>query len=502
MLAETAYLFRHALLREAAYQLQMPGDRARLHGLAVAVIEEAGGGRPPEPTPLDAIVTANFVPHPTDAAAEDLAAHAHAAGDDARHRLYLRRAAENRDQRFQPATAARLWFQLAETLQGTARGTALRRGGGALVHAGLLKPAEPRLEEALALHRGQDHFEGLALAELGNLLRMTGRAANAATLFAEAVDRLHRAGNRVDELRTIESLGCAQMDLGNVAESERLLAKARALGVELGLESQLGSILMNLATLFMDTGRRAEAEKLYLEALPILRTLNDRRNEGIALSNLANLYRDDGRAGEAERLYAESLAIATDTGSRRNAGVLLGQRAALFLTLGQLERAEAGFLDSLAIHREVGNRRFEGIVRSQLANVHLDQRRFAEAEHGYAEAIAIHREVGNPRSEGASWGNLARLLAATGRTEESLRTYDTALELHARVGNRRFAGIHGCERALVLLAAWRVDEAREAWNKAAATLREIGDAHDLETALEDQREACAKAGVRPFSEES
>ncbi len=26
--AETAYLFRHALLRDAAYQLQMPGDRA------------------------------------------------------------------------------------------------------------------------------------------------------------------------------------------------------------------------------------------------------------------------------------------------------------------------------------------------------------------------------------------------------------------------------------------------------------------------------------------
>lgn len=30
MHAELAYLFRHALLRDAAYQLQLPGDRARL----------------------------------------------------------------------------------------------------------------------------------------------------------------------------------------------------------------------------------------------------------------------------------------------------------------------------------------------------------------------------------------------------------------------------------------------------------------------------------------
>ncbi|NUN50659.1 MAG: hypothetical protein HUU15_17750, partial [Candidatus Brocadiae bacterium] len=44
---ESAYLFRHALARDAAYHLQLPGERARLHGLAFAVIESACGGRAP-----------------------------------------------------------------------------------------------------------------------------------------------------------------------------------------------------------------------------------------------------------------------------------------------------------------------------------------------------------------------------------------------------------------------------------------------------------------------
>lgn len=47
MNAEDAYLFRHALMRDAAYQMQMPGDRAKLHELAVYLIEAATGGRPP-----------------------------------------------------------------------------------------------------------------------------------------------------------------------------------------------------------------------------------------------------------------------------------------------------------------------------------------------------------------------------------------------------------------------------------------------------------------------
>ena len=43
MHAELAYLFRHALMRDAAYHLQMPADRARLHGLAFAPIEAVAG---------------------------------------------------------------------------------------------------------------------------------------------------------------------------------------------------------------------------------------------------------------------------------------------------------------------------------------------------------------------------------------------------------------------------------------------------------------------------
>ena len=52
MHAEDTYLFRHALLRDAAHQMQMPGDRAKLHELAFYLIEEAFGGRAPEPPPV------------------------------------------------------------------------------------------------------------------------------------------------------------------------------------------------------------------------------------------------------------------------------------------------------------------------------------------------------------------------------------------------------------------------------------------------------------------
>jgi hypothetical protein len=45
----TAYLFRRALLRDAAYALQMPSDSWRRHALALELIEKVSGGRPKTP---------------------------------------------------------------------------------------------------------------------------------------------------------------------------------------------------------------------------------------------------------------------------------------------------------------------------------------------------------------------------------------------------------------------------------------------------------------------
>ena len=74
--AEIAYLFRHALLREGAYQLQLPSDRSRLHALAFEIIEGLLG---PLPQPPELGTDADL---PIDAVAAEMALHARNAGDN------------------------------------------------------------------------------------------------------------------------------------------------------------------------------------------------------------------------------------------------------------------------------------------------------------------------------------------------------------------------------------------------------------------------------------
>jgi hypothetical protein len=171
--AESAYVFGHALLRKAAYQLQLPSGRARLHAMALESIEQTCGGRPPELPPLDATTGSFASSHASDAFALELAEHARLCSFESRQaealRLaYLRRAAEYAARAFQSEAAADMWRMMAELSAGQEKSEALRRGAGALATAGRPKDAAVLLERVIAddLAAGRTRHRGVALANL------------------------------------------------------------------------------------------------------------------------------------------------------------------------------------------------------------------------------------------------------------------------------------------------------------------------------------------------
>ncbi|MBI2923118.1 MAG: tetratricopeptide repeat protein [Planctomycetes bacterium] len=469
--AETAYLFRHALLRDAAYQLQLPGDRARLHGLAFEVIEALAGGRPPTPAPLDQTGGIPFQPHPMDPFAQELSEHARLAQQvwgsmgatmSAARTLYLRRAAEHLERHFQNEASGRLWQQLAGVLTGVAKGEAFRRAGIMSNLAGGKQSAETMFEKAIALHREwQDPpFEGLALASLAQLRKETGRVEQAEQGFERALAVFRDAGNRRHE----------------------------------------GVVLGAMATLYRETGRADLAEQFYGLSLAIAREVGRRNLEGTAVGGLAVLYQESGRLQQAEVAYNLALTIHREVGERGNEGKDLGNMAILYKDEGRFEQARRSYEEALAIQREVGDRRSEGIALAGLANFYGDTGQFEKAERGYDAALAIHREVGDRRSEGMALGNRASVYEQTGRFGKAENGIRQALTIHREVRHRSAEGWHLCQYALMLLARKRLGHARENWFKGTAILRAIGNTRGLERVSGEMQRVCSKAGLPPFEE--
>lgn len=465
MHAETAYLFRHALLRDAAYQLQLPSERSRLHGLALEVIEALHGGRAPEPQPLEPANPPEFIPHPSDVFALELAQHARlsegeASSSTALHQRYLRRAAEFNQNAFQLHVAVECWGKLAAILKGVSKGIALNRRARLLLELGQSSSSELVFSESLEIARttGSEQLESVVLCNLTNLYRLTGRA-----------DMAERAGQ-----------------------------SALVISRRIGAQRIEGAVLTNLAAVYQDTARIEECERTAGLAQGIWREVGDRKSEGTAIGILAIAHQISGRHEMAERLFEQALGLFRASRDRRSEGVYLGNLAALYRETGRHAQAERSQLEALGIHREVGSRRFEGISIGLLANVYLSTGRLEEAERLLTEAAGICRECEDRRQLSLTRFNIASLYRMTHRPELALELFHDVAENMRVLGDRRLQGLALCESVPCLLQVGQTAKAEAIWRQGASLLRELNLRSELERRLNVVREACAKAGVAPF----
>ncbi len=466
--AETAYLFRHALLRAAAYELQLPADRTALHALALELIRNLAGD-PPGPGEYPGAVP--YTPHPGDALAEELAGHArHAAqaahADTARlaelQSLYTWRAAEHAERCYRNDDALRLWLARADLVRGPDLGETLRRAGSAAQLCTRMDLALELFARARATQReaGHDRLGSLAAGTTASLLRQLGRTAEARAAYADALDLAARAG---------DAAAAARHETG-------------------------------LAGLLQETGDNAGAEQLYRRALPVLRQAGNTAAEAITLMRLAIALKYQRKLDEALGLLRQSLELHRYNGNLREQCAVQLNLANLLRDRGDLAGAENMLRDVLDVSGRIADLFSRGAALGNLASVLADLGRVAEAEQCYRQSVTICRETGNRRSEGVSLGNLASVCLDTGRVQQARELYEQALAIHAAVGNRPFLAMHGCSHALVLLALGEAETARARWRDSARQLAALTAPHWRQHALAEMHRDCLRAGVPAFDD--
>lgn len=298
-----ALFFRHALLRETVYDDLLPGERVELHLALARALEQRDG-------------------HDADAGAEaagTIARHYAAAGEqpDAL-RAFVRAAAAARDTLAYGEAAdlaeraLELWPRVpdAETLAGMDRSGLLTLAAAAHVQVGNYNRSTVLLESALAeidpavdpyhyswvlarlartlwaLNRG---LEGVATAEralamlpesaepsheramlLGWLARtrvLRGRYRDAIRAGEKALEEAIAAGDTVAEGEVLNTLGMAQIALGEVDEGSASLRQAIAIAERNEDADGITYAYSNLADLLNLRGRGAEALEVAREGL-------------------------------------------------------------------------------------------------------------------------------------------------------------------------------------------------------------------------------------------
>jgi predicted ATPase/class 3 adenylate cyclase len=508
-LTEQRYIFIHALLRDAAYQMQVHTRRKALHSLALEAYEKLSG----------------------DGLGEhygELAYHAEQAGLDEKARYYLDQAGSAALEAYQNDLAVDYFSRaLALTPQDDApkrydllfkrehvyyyqAKNAERERDLAELEALLpeldddLKAVDVFLRQSrLSLDLGQyaqadakaSRASDLALSVenwgkatvafryLATSSMRQGNLEQSANLARQSVNLATKCGSRDEEGMALNTLGLTDIELGKLEKAQDAFEHALEITHETGNLRFLGTPLNNLGLVATIQWNYIEAQNYLQQALEVYQKIGDRMGEAVALGNLGFISGSLGDYTQARLITERYLRICREMGDpylESNARVNLSAWA---IAQQDFEFARQSVSQALQLSQSIGDRTGQAWALTYLGHCQYAQGEMEAAQQAYTEALSIRQELAQPELACEPLAGLARVALQRGDLPAARQHIDTILTHLERGGS-----LEGADQPLrVDLTCYRV-------------LQQAGDPRAsrlLETAYHILQERAAKIADEP-----
>ncbi|MGA3089686.1 MAG: tetratricopeptide repeat protein [Terriglobales bacterium] len=268
------------------------------------------------------------------------------------------------------------------------------------------------------------------------------------------------AGDRNGEGKALNDIGYAQVQQGNIAETEHLWQEAAQTFREVGNDENVAASLANFAAVVYVQGNLAKAKELFREALSRYRQVEDSEGEALTLINLGELQTDQADLRVAVASYRQALELAQRIDDRHAIAYALAGLGQPLLQQGDLAGARKAFEQSLAIRNELGERQTAAESRTYLAEESIEEGHAADAEKSAREALLEFRGQLQTDDELTAAAVLIEALLAQGKAADAKTAADAEAEIAAKSQNRPVSIKFNDDSALALAASGNLAEAR------------------------------------------
>jgi class 3 adenylate cyclase/tetratricopeptide (TPR) repeat protein len=423
---DDAYIFKHVVTRDVAYESMPFALRSLLHESAGEYLETS------EPEAIDRNL--------------DLLAHHywHSRNDD-KKRQYLVRAGEAAKGRFANAAAVDYFERVAPLLTGQERWRVTQALGEVREASGDWPGAENAYRDSLELARAEGD------------LRM------AAWSDTSLADLSRRRGEYDDAAGWVES--------------------ARRRFAELDDKAGLGRVLQISGTIAATRGDFAAAREELEASLAIRRELGDAAGAGALLSNLGVMAEYEGDYERARALHEEGLAYRVEAGDKAAIAVSLSNLGNVLLLQGDVDGARARQEESLALRRETGDPSKIALGEHNLGLLTRSQGDYETTRELFAGSLEVYERQGDKWALAFMLEDVAVLASLIGECELALRLAGAGAALRDEIGTPRGASDEAeLQRNL--------EPAREALGERADVAWEDGRTLGLDQAIREARAFC------------
>lgn len=445
---ELRYIFRHSLLREAAYDMQLRTRLRELHHNIAEAIEQL------HPDSKERYV--------------DLAFHYEQAEDEKNTNKYLEKAARYSQQNFQNRQAIQFYDKLIKNLKtrdkkDKKRTRLLLRKGAVHELVGQWDEGERDYRDALGRARTLNdwYLIGRSNRLLGQLLMLRGNYDEAKKHLDVAVTCFELAQNQVGIAKTYGNLGTFHFRQGSYESAKSWFGKAIEINRNLHREVENTPIVSNLGLIFMNQGHYDEGIRWLEEQLDISEKADDKQGLTSLYTNLGIIYLEKGALDSALLCLEKGLALSEELGNKLFMTICIGSIGSVWEKKGDYERAMQNFERDLQLVRELGDKQGVAIACGLIGDLLSVTGEFDKAVGFLEQNLSFSRELNYKKGIAKALNTLGDTWFYKGDYQKSIAYYNEAIE-HARaMGNRLVLGNSLIEKGLVHVYADDIPSARQ-----------------------------------------
>ncbi len=445
---ELRYIFRHSLLREAAYDMQLRTRLRELHQLIAEAIEQ-----------LYPDSEERFV---------DLAFHYAEAEDQKKTNKYLEKAARYAQQNFQNRQALQFYDKLINSLLSKEKDTKkivrlmLRKGS---VHELVGQWEEAEKDYRIALKRAQSLSDSLLIGRsnrrLGQLRMLRGDYVEAQQHLDVASSFFDLAKDPVGTAKTFGNLGTLFFRQGNYESAKSWFAKAIEINRANSREAENAAIVANLGLIFMNQGHYDEGIRWLEKQLDIAQRASDKQGLNTLYTNLGIINLEKGSLDSALLCLERGLSLSEELGNKLFMTICIGSIGSVWEKKGDYTKAMQNFERDLQLVRELGDKQGLSIACGLIGDLLSVIGDFDKAIEYLEQNLALSRELNYKKGIAKALNTLGDTWFYKGDYQKSIRYYHEAIDHAREMGNRLVLGYSLIEKGLVHVQAGEVALARQ-----------------------------------------
>lgn len=403
---EMTYIFRHSLIREGAYNMQLQERLRLLHRTIALSIEKS-------------------LEYVNDDYLLDIAYHYEKANIINKAIDYLERAGNYLKSSFKNHKAIEIYYKLLSFITDSEKGIRIKMKIGEIyLLLGNLKESEIISLECIdsACRIKNDHLLAECYNFIGILSNNKADYKNAIEYCKKSILLYEKLNDQDGILMAYGNQGEAYSHLGNFKEAMKCLKTTMDIARKLGYENEYYKSLGNMGIIYSDLGQYEKALKYLSQYEKISERKGDKKSIGNATASLGSTYFYLGQYEKALNYFYRSIKYREETGEKASLSGIIGNIGAIYRRQGKTEKAIKYLKMSKHIAKEIGYKPQIAISDLNIGNIHYDNGEYDKA----LEFFSLYKDY---TKETGDMPGYALALSNIGIVYMDLGSFDKALEL-------------------------------------------------------------------------